>query len=115
DAAAMDDAARHDLDRHLASCTPCRLAFEEQRHVAAILRARAEAPVAAGFSARVGARIDRREAGTMDWLGIANWRAWTAGLAPVAAALLLGVYLGVGAGTTTVSKDAAVDDPQTFE
>jgi hypothetical protein len=57
----------------------------DQEAVAAVLRATPPAPVSAGFLARVNRRID----GTAGWLGLANFRAWTLGLVPAAAALLL--------------------------
>jgi anti-sigma factor RsiW len=87
-----EDRAR--LDVHLESCTPCRAELASQREVSALLRARV--PQAADLASKVAARLDR-EAGM---LGLANWRAWTLGLAPVAAALMLAAYLGIGASTS---------------
>ncbi len=88
----LADADRARLDAHLASCADCRAAVEMQRDVAALLRARAPEPHL-DLVSRVSARLDA-EAGVF---GLANWRAWTLGLAPVAAALMLAAYLGIGA------------------
>jgi anti-sigma factor RsiW len=96
-ARAADDPSFGDaaLDAHLAACDACRAALGEQRAVSARLHARpADAP-SQGFSARVAAALDRHEADT-GMLGLANWRAWGGGLAPVAAALMLAAWLGVG-------------------
>jgi hypothetical protein len=57
----------------------------DQDAVAAVLRALPPAPVSADFLARVNARIDE----AAGWLGLANFRAWTLGLVPAAAALVL--------------------------
>lgn len=113
DPAGLSADIRVGLDSHIASCAACRLALEEQRQVANILRARPERTVPPAFSARVAARIARNGFAARGWLGIANWRAWTAGLVPVAAGLLLGVYLG--AGTTSVTREAPIDDAPTFD
>src|SRR5262249_13795163 len=58
---------------------------DDREPVAALLRALTPAPVSADFLARVNARID----GTAGWLGLADFRAWTLGLVPAAAALVL--------------------------
>ena len=115
DPAAMSASARLGLDSHIESCAGCRLALEEQQRVAKILRARPELPVPPGFSVRVAARIEREGFGPPGWLDIANWRAWTVGLAPLAAVLLLGIYLDLGAGTTNGTRDIMIDNPQTFD
>jgi hypothetical protein len=96
-ARAADDPSFGDaeLDAHLAACDACRTSLGDQRAVAAWLQARpADAP-SAGFAARVAARLDDLEADE-GMLGLANWRAWGGGLAPVAAALTLAAWLGVG-------------------
>jgi predicted anti-sigma-YlaC factor YlaD len=108
DACALDAGERRELQAHLEVCTACREALESQRTVARLLRARAAVQPRPGFSALVSARIDRENGD--GFLAVANWRAWTVGLAPVAAALVLMAYLGVGAASAT-STDAAV----TFE
>lgn len=86
---------REALEAHLAGCAACRAELEAQREVAGLLRARLETPVRPGLAARVAARIDREATEDAGWLGLANWRAWTVGLAPVAAALLVAAYLDV--------------------
>jgi hypothetical protein len=57
----------------------------DQDAVAALLNATPRVDVSADFLARVNARIDETEG----WLGLANFRAWTLGLVPAAAALVL--------------------------
>src|SRR5262245_61292244 len=57
----------------------------DQEAVAAILRKTPQSEVPTDFLARVNARIDE----TAGWLGLADFRAWTLGLAPAAAALAL--------------------------
>jgi hypothetical protein len=56
-----------------------------QEDVAALLRAMPPAPVSGDFLTRVNARIDD----TAGWLGLADFRAWTLGLVPAAAVLVL--------------------------
>jgi hypothetical protein len=60
-------------------------AERDQEAVAALLRSTPAVPVSAGFLARVNRRIDE----TAGWLGLADYRAWTLGLVPAAAALVL--------------------------
>ena len=93
DADALSPAEGCELESHPAACAACRDALESQRVVARLLRARAEVSASPGFVARVSARID---ADGTDWLGMANWRAWTVGLAPIVAALVLMADLGIG-------------------
>jgi hypothetical protein len=57
----------------------------DQEAVAAVLRATPQARVSDDFLARVNARIDE----TAGWLGLADFRAWTLGLVPAAAVLVL--------------------------
>ena len=80
---------RGGLERHLASCASCRAALDDQRAVARVLGMRTPARIPAGFHARLSTQLDGDDA----WLPIVNWRAWTVGLAPVAAALLLAAWL----------------------
>ncbi len=89
------------LEAHLSSCAACRAELETQRAVAGLLRARLETPVRPGLEARVAARIDREAGADEGWLGLANWRAWTAGLAPAAAALLVVAYLDIARASGT--------------
>jgi anti-sigma factor RsiW len=101
-ASALGDAERRELDVHLASCPACRVEVDHQQQVAAILRSREPVALPAGFLARLSDRIDREDAG---WLGLANWRALTVGLAPIAAALVIFAYVGAGtASTATVTS-----------
>ena len=87
---------QRELDRHLEACAGCREALDAQRLVARLLNGRTHAGAAEGLSARVAARLDADGAGVLE---LANWRAWTVGLTPVAAALVLVAFLGVGTGT----------------
>lgn len=100
DGGTLTPADQRDLNAHLEACASCRGELDAQRVVARTLQARAAAAPSSGFSARVAARLDAEESGFLD---IANWRAWTAGLVPVAAALVLAAYLGVGSTSATVS------------
>jgi len=113
DAAGLTADERARLDAHLTSCAGCRAALDDQRHVARLLHARVDTPVRPGFAQRVAARLDRQDEPAESILDLANWRAWTAGLAPVAAALVVLAWLGVGAARTPSTTTPA---PQvTFE
>jgi anti-sigma factor RsiW len=83
------------VDAHLESCASCREALDTQRSVSAWLRTRPADRLSPDFTARLAARLDE----VSGWFGIADWRAWTLRLAPVAAALALATYLGLGAPT----------------
>jgi predicted anti-sigma-YlaC factor YlaD len=111
---AADDppADRDALDAHLAECGSCRAALDEQREVALLLRGRLETVPEPGLVARVSARIDQ-EAGGDGWLGLANWRGWTVGLAPLAAALFAAAYIGVGGPSSNGTVEPGV--PTTLE
>ncbi len=125
-ARAADDALtapqRRELDRHLEACAACREALEAQRLVARALNGRIDGGAAEGLSARVAARLDADGAGVLE---LANWRAWTVGLTPVAAALVMIAFLGVGTGTgksdttaaarITTETRAAASEAVTFE
>jgi predicted anti-sigma-YlaC factor YlaD len=104
DRSALSEEERSRLDAHLASCEACRAALDQQQLVAQALRGRSESPVRPGFAARLTGRLDREDEGV---LGLANWHAWTVSLAPVAAALLLAAYVGVGSSTATPTTDTA--------
>jgi Putative zinc-finger len=113
DEASLAEDAREQLRAHLTACAACRTALEEQRDTAAFLRARLATLPLPGLVARVSARIDREthvdgrigRQGDDPWLGVVNWRAWTVGLVPVAAALIVAAYIDSGgAQSTTVSQ-----------
>ena len=108
DGTALTPAEREQLHAHLAGCAPCRTALDAQRAVARLVAARPADGVPASFASSLASRLDEEEG----WLGIANWRAWTAGLAPVAAALLVAAYLGIGAGPTATTSPAVEAVPQ---
>jgi hypothetical protein len=82
--------------------------------VAALLRETPAAPVSADFLARVNRRIDE----TAGWLGLADFRAWTLGLVPAAAAILLVALLwpttSATSGTAIATATPAAVSAQTF-
>lgn len=73
------------LEAHLADCEACRQVLADQTRVYDALAATPMVTPQADFAARVNARIDESEG----WLGLADFRAWTLRLAPVAAAAAL--------------------------
>lgn len=81
----IDMHRRRVLDAHLAECDGCRRALADQVRVLEVLAATPVVSPRGDFAARINARID--ESG--GWLGLADFRAWTLRLAPVAAALAL--------------------------
>lgn len=89
DPTGIADNNRLRLDAHLASCASCRTALDDQIEVSNALATRPASAVPHGFQRRVAARLHAENS----WLPVANWRAWTVGLAPVAAALLLAAWL----------------------
>jgi predicted anti-sigma-YlaC factor YlaD len=119
DERSLAGSARVELTAHLEGCAACRAALDAQRDVATALRRRPPSVPAPGLVARVSARLDaERDAG---WLGLANWRAWTVGLAPVAAALTIAAYVEWGsainapatapAATPTIEEWTVADAP----
>ena len=93
----LDVPTRATVERHLGDCASCRAALDTQRAVSAWLKMRPEDHVSPQFASRLAARLDDASG----WFGIADWQAWTLRLAPVAAALALTTYLGLGASTQT--------------
>lgn len=95
--AMLDAETRAQVDAHLTGCASCRAALESQRAVSAWLRTRPVDRLSPHFASRLAARLDEASG----WFGIADWRRWTLRLAPVAAALVLATYLGLGATAST--------------
>ncbi len=114
DGTALTAAERSEVDRHLDACAACREALEAQRLVARVLQGRLDMEAAPDFPARVSARLDASGAGMLE---LANWRAWTVGLTPIAAALVMVAYLGVGAPVRESAAPATTTAaaPVTFE
>ncbi len=96
---ALDAQTRATVDGHLDDCASCRAALDTQRAVSAWLKMRPADSLSPQFASRLAARLDDASG----WFGIADWQAWTLRLAPVAAALALATYLGLGASTQTPS------------
>jgi len=86
----------------------------DQEAVAALLREMPAVWVSADFLARVNRRIDE----TAGWLGLADFRAWTLGLVPAAAALVLLALLWPATEASSASAAPAVASqaasPQAF-
>jgi anti-sigma factor RsiW len=105
---------RRSLDAHLAACPSCRAALDDQRAVAAALSMRPASLPRAGFQSRVATRVDADQS----WLPLANWRAWTVGLAPVAAGLLLVAWLTPStsnSATSSATATSAQTAPASFD
>jgi anti-sigma factor RsiW len=97
DAEALAASVRAEVDQHVAGCAACRAELEAQRAVVVLLRARPADRLSPQFGARLSSRLDD----AAGWFGIADWRVWTLRLAPVAAALALATYLGLGVTSQT--------------
>jgi hypothetical protein len=86
----------------------------DQEAIAALLRETPAAPVSSNFLARVNERIDE----TAGWLGLTNFRAWTLGLVPAAAALVLLAILWpattVTSSPATLTGAPQISSAQTF-
>jgi len=86
----------------------------DQEAIAALLRETPAAPVSSNFLARVNERIDE----TAGWLGLTNFRAWTLGLVPAAAALVLLAILWpattVTSSSATLTGAPQISSAQTF-
>ena len=114
-APALNDAERRELDAHLDGCPSCRAALDVQQQVAGTLRARRPVDVTPRFAARLAERLDREDGG---WLQLANWRAWSVGLAPIAAALVLLACLstpGTSSESTTATTTQSPAATVTFD
>jgi predicted anti-sigma-YlaC factor YlaD len=99
----LDEAQPSALREHLAVCEACRAAADAQADVAVVLASRLEEDVAPSFAARLAERLDE-ESG---WFGLADWRALTLRLAPVAALLMLAA--GVIAQRTSATSGATTE------
>jgi anti-sigma factor RsiW len=75
------------LDAHAEGCGACTARRRASQEVARALALRVDAPVLAGFAARVTARVFPGE--PFGWVDAINWRRWTEWMLPVAAALLM--------------------------
>ena len=90
DGTGLDAATDAELARHLEGCASCRDALDGQRALASALARRPDA-APRGLAERIAARLDAES----DWVALANWRAWTLRLMPVAAGLLLAAALSI--------------------
>jgi anti-sigma factor RsiW len=88
------------LESHAAGCGACRTRRQASLDVVRALALRVDAPVPAGFAARVAARAFPEE--SPGWLDGINWRRWTEWMLPVAATLLVvTIVAGSGGAVTT--------------
>ncbi len=94
------------LDAHAESCGACRGLRRASLDVARALALRVDAPVPAGFAARVAARVAPDE--TLGWFDAINWRRWTEWTLPVAAALLMVAIVAGNRGSTATTGDTEV-------
>ena len=99
----LDDERHSALAAHLSTCTACRAALDDQIAVRAWLSRTPDAPMPPAFGDRVNARIDASDG----LLGVADFRAWTLRLAPLAALLALAAWLGIGGVPSSPSPTAA--------
>jgi hypothetical protein len=97
DPESLDAQTRAGVDLHLDDCASCRAALDTQRAVSALLKMRPPDNLSPQFASRLAARLDDASG----WFGLADWQAWTLRLAPVAAAVALATYLGLGVSTET--------------
>jgi predicted anti-sigma-YlaC factor YlaD len=94
------------LDAHAKSCSACTARRRASLEVARALALRVDAPVPAGFAARVTGRVFPDESiGRIDAI---NWRRWTEWMLPVAAALLMVAIVVGNRGATVTTGDTEV-------
>jgi hypothetical protein len=94
------------LDAHATSCDECRGLRRASLDVARALALRTDAPVPAGFAARVTDRVFPGESiGLIDAI---NWRRWTEWMLPVAAALLMVAIVVGDRGAAVTTADTEV-------
>jgi len=91
------------LEAHADSCGACRGLRRASLDVARALALRIDAPVPAGFAARVADRVFPGD--SLGWIDAINWRRWTEWMLPVAAALLM-VAIVAGNRATTMTTAA---------
>ena len=101
---AGDEAAA--LDAHAESCGACTACRRASLEVARALALRVDAPVPAGFAARVTARVSPGE--PFGWIDAINWRRWTEWSLPVAAALLMVAIVAGNRGAAVTTADTEV-------
>lgn len=89
------------LDDHLAECAACGEQLSVQRIVRDTLRMRPDDKVSAAFAARLSERLDEASG----FFGMADWRAWTYRLAPLAAALALVAVLFAGQSAAPINLE----------
>ncbi len=94
------------LDAHADSCGACRGLRRASLDVTRALALRIDAPVPAGFAARVTTRVFPGE--SLGWIDAINWRRWTEWMLPVAAALLMVVVAAGNRGATQTTGDTEV-------
>jgi len=82
---------------------------DDQKLVAELLASLPAPEVSADFLARINARIDAEARG--GWLVLADFRAWTLGLAPAAAALALVAVLWPASASRTATSSTASATP----
>ncbi len=92
------------LDAHAESCGACHGLRRASLEVARALALRVDAPVPAGFAARVTTRVFPGE--SLGWIDAINWRRWTEWMLPVAAALLMVAIVAGNRGSTATTGDA---------
>lgn len=109
----LDANERQTLDGHLSTCESCRAELAAQTVVRTSLQSRPPIDASAAFYARVRSSL-RSPA---SWLDGLDFRRWTWRLAPIAAALVIGViaFAGLNMRTDISSTDiqtaAALDQP----
>ncbi len=89
------------LDAHAETCDACRGLRRASLDVARALALRIDAPVPAGFAARVTTRVFPGE--SVGWIDAINWRRWTEWMLPVAAALLMVAIVAGNRGSTATT------------
>jgi hypothetical protein len=94
------------LGAHAESCGACLGLRRASLDVARALALRIDAPVPAGFAARVTTRVFPDE--SIGWIDAINWRRWTEGMLPVAAALLMVAIVAGNRSATMTTEDTEV-------